>query len=346
MAHLIDTPLGIDGQFTTADTRAATMTPVVAYREAMAGFARMGTMEVWYAHLDEDDIRTTVRAAVGAAEHHDKNTKGRHDRKDEKGRTSEKGKPGKPDRALQRAYENAEKTLAKAHSRDSLQALSKLAELVDVSTGSSTSPRSWFLCVTSPPPTESAVTRQTRSFVTSSAPTGHAAVRPATPVGAVRDRRRGAQSGRRRQRRHPGIHRPAAGTRRARPPVPAGQGGDGVGSGAGPAEEPLCAARRERVHELPEFLLGLVRVAGGESVMERSNSSPSPRYCAIATDLRSGRVLGPVSIRRAGRRAGARRGSSLRPPPNLSCREAGATSSGGRRQRPGSSRGRCRWRPA
>ena len=114
--------------FTKADTRAATMTSVAAYREAMAGFAQMGTMEVWYAHLDEDDIRASIRAAVGAAEQHDKNGKGHHDKKHEK---SEKGKAGKPDRALQRAGKVAEKTLQKAHSRDSLQALSKLAELVD-----------------------------------------------------------------------------------------------------------------------------------------------------------------------------------------------------------------------
>ena len=103
------------------------MASVAAYREAMAGFAQMGTMDVWYTHLDEDDIRASVRAAVGAAEHHDKSGKGRHDKKDEKG----KRKAGKPERALERAGKVAEKTLEKAHSRDSLQALSKLAELVD-----------------------------------------------------------------------------------------------------------------------------------------------------------------------------------------------------------------------
>ena len=77
---------GRNNGFSKADTRAATMASVAAYREAMAGFAQMGTMEVWYAHLDEDDIRASVRAAVGAAEHHDKNGKGRHDKKDEKGK--------------------------------------------------------------------------------------------------------------------------------------------------------------------------------------------------------------------------------------------------------------------
>jgi len=113
--------------FSKADARAATMASVAAYREAMAGFAQMGTLEVWYAHLDEDDVQASIRAEIGAAEHHDR----RQDKKGEKGRKSATGKSGKPDRALQHAAKTAEKTLQKAHSRDSLQALSKLAELVD-----------------------------------------------------------------------------------------------------------------------------------------------------------------------------------------------------------------------
>src|SRR5213079_489102 len=42
--------------FGKADTKAATLGSVTAYREAMAGFAAMGTMEIWYARLDEDDL--------------------------------------------------------------------------------------------------------------------------------------------------------------------------------------------------------------------------------------------------------------------------------------------------
>jgi uncharacterized protein (DUF2252 family) len=38
------------------DARAAAREAAKAYREAMAGFAAMGTMEVWYARLDEDDL--------------------------------------------------------------------------------------------------------------------------------------------------------------------------------------------------------------------------------------------------------------------------------------------------
>src|SRR4051794_39586017 len=112
--------------FSKADTRDATMASVTAYREAMADFGQMGTLDVWYAHLDEDQIMASLRATVAAAEHHDK-----ADKKSTKGKAGKPGKAGKADRALGKATRTAEKTLLKAHSRDSLQALSKLAELVD-----------------------------------------------------------------------------------------------------------------------------------------------------------------------------------------------------------------------
>jgi uncharacterized protein (DUF2252 family) len=73
----------------------------------MASFATMGTLAIWYAHLDEDEVMKGVRRAA-------KTTK------------TKKGA-----KAARRAEKAAEKTLAKAHTRDSLQALSKLGELVD-----------------------------------------------------------------------------------------------------------------------------------------------------------------------------------------------------------------------
>ena len=78
-----------------------------------------------------------------------------------------------------------------------------------------------------------------RRSTTSSGSTGHPAARPPAPAGTVRDRRHGPQGRRRRQRRHPGVHRAAAGPRRARPAVPAGEGGDPVGAGGPPAQEPV-----------------------------------------------------------------------------------------------------------
>jgi uncharacterized protein (DUF2252 family) len=123
--------------FSKADAREATMAAVTAYRQAMATFAQMGTMDVWYAHLDEDQVMTSLRATVAAAEHdgkHDKDGKGKAAKdkvtKDKAGK-DKAGKGAKGDHALVRAEKTAEKTLRKAHSRDSLQALSKLTEQVD-----------------------------------------------------------------------------------------------------------------------------------------------------------------------------------------------------------------------
>jgi uncharacterized protein (DUF2252 family) len=86
--------------FTKADGRAATLASVTAYREAMAGFAQMSTMEVWYAHQSADDIMAAVRSAA------------------------------KTKKDVKRAKQ-VEKAAKKARTRDSLQALSKLGELVD-----------------------------------------------------------------------------------------------------------------------------------------------------------------------------------------------------------------------
>jgi uncharacterized protein (DUF2252 family) len=119
---------GRNNGFSKADTVAATTASVTAYREAMAGFAQMRTMDVWYTHLDEDDIKALVRTSLDEAEHHDGNGK---EHKHSKAKKSQDGGAKKRDRALEKAARTAEKTREKAHSRDSLQALSKLAEEVD-----------------------------------------------------------------------------------------------------------------------------------------------------------------------------------------------------------------------
>jgi uncharacterized protein (DUF2252 family) len=90
--------------FAKADTKAATLASVAAYREAMAGFAGMGTLDIWYAHLDEDELLKGIRGAAADASKSKKGAK---------------------------AAKRAEKAVAKAHTRHSLQALSKLGELVD-----------------------------------------------------------------------------------------------------------------------------------------------------------------------------------------------------------------------
>src|SRR5512133_4187909 len=53
--------------FGKGDTRAMTLASVAAYREAMAGFAQMGRLEVWYAHLTEDELLKAMRRAAKGA---------------------------------------------------------------------------------------------------------------------------------------------------------------------------------------------------------------------------------------------------------------------------------------
>jgi uncharacterized protein (DUF2252 family) len=112
--------------FSRADSRAATLASVTAYREAMAAFAKLPTMDIWYSRLDEDELMTSVRAAVAETGKQAKAEK-RAKKEPKAARTQ-----AKHEQKLARvAAKRAEKTAAKAHTRDSLQALSKLGELVN-----------------------------------------------------------------------------------------------------------------------------------------------------------------------------------------------------------------------
>ena len=57
---------GRNNGFTKASTRAATLASVTAYREAMAGFAEMGTLDIWYAYLSEDQLLNAVGSAAAS----------------------------------------------------------------------------------------------------------------------------------------------------------------------------------------------------------------------------------------------------------------------------------------
>jgi len=113
---------GRNNGFAKADARATAMASVTAYREAMAGFAQMPTMELWYAHFDEDRLQQVIQGAVtGAA---------KEEKKDKKAKAKKEAqRDEKTDKAVKEAARRAEKNLAKAHTRDSMQALSKLGEL-------------------------------------------------------------------------------------------------------------------------------------------------------------------------------------------------------------------------
>jgi uncharacterized protein (DUF2252 family) len=104
--------------FAKADTREVTLASVRAYREAMASFAQMGTMDIWYAHLDEDELMASIRSAVAGTATQEKKAR-------------EEEKTHRRAKAPKKHEKRAAKIAAKAHTRDSLQALSKLGELVD-----------------------------------------------------------------------------------------------------------------------------------------------------------------------------------------------------------------------
>jgi uncharacterized protein (DUF2252 family) len=93
--------------FSKGDARVATLTSVSVYHQAMTEFAEMGVMDIWYARLTEADLMDLVRSGERAVK-------------------------GKAQKKLAAAgSQRTAATLAKAHTRDSLSALSKLGERVD-----------------------------------------------------------------------------------------------------------------------------------------------------------------------------------------------------------------------
>ena len=96
-----------NNSFSRSDARAATCESVAAYRTQMAEFAEMRTLDIWYARLAEQELMSGIQDATRAME-----------------RAGSK-------KVARAAEKTAEKQAQKAHTRDSVQALSKLAERVD-----------------------------------------------------------------------------------------------------------------------------------------------------------------------------------------------------------------------
>jgi uncharacterized protein (DUF2252 family) len=139
---------GRNNGFSKADARAAVLASVMSYRESMADFAQMTTMEIWYAHFEEDRFRAIIRDALaevapgarepavkdkptGGKDKKGKAVKGTKPDKKAKAATKKEQKEAKQAQVVKEAARRAEKNLEKAHTRDSLQALSKLAEYED-----------------------------------------------------------------------------------------------------------------------------------------------------------------------------------------------------------------------
>jgi uncharacterized protein (DUF2252 family) len=111
---------GRNNGFSQSGTREATLASVTSYRGAMAAFADMGTMDIWYAHLDEDQLKSAAHTAVAQVRKEAKTAK----RKEAK-------KARRWAKEAQKAEKAAERSGEKARTRDSLQALSRLCEQVD-----------------------------------------------------------------------------------------------------------------------------------------------------------------------------------------------------------------------
>jgi uncharacterized protein (DUF2252 family) len=114
---------GRNNGFARADARAAALVSVTAYREAMAGFAQMPTMGIWYAHMPEDQLVKFVQEAVAEV--------AKEEKKARKAKKDKAQRDGREEKAAREVARRAQKNLAKAHTRDSVQALSKLAEVID-----------------------------------------------------------------------------------------------------------------------------------------------------------------------------------------------------------------------
>ena len=113
---------GRNNGFARADARAAALASVTAYREALADFAQMPTMGIWYAHMPEDQLMALVQDAVAEV--------AKEEKKAGKAKKAKAHRDGSEEKAAREVARRAQKNIAKAHTRDSVQALSKLGEVV------------------------------------------------------------------------------------------------------------------------------------------------------------------------------------------------------------------------
>jgi uncharacterized protein (DUF2252 family) len=100
--------------FSKDEAREAALASVTAYRTTMAEFAEMSTMDIWYAHLSEQVLMEAISNFTRTQE-----------------RKAPKKAAKKTKKEARKGEKAAKKEAEKARTHDSLQALSKLGELVD-----------------------------------------------------------------------------------------------------------------------------------------------------------------------------------------------------------------------
>ncbi|WP_425953720.1 DUF2252 domain-containing protein [Xylanimonas sp. McL0601] len=105
-----------NNQFPPSDVTQICLAVGEAYRLAMADFAQMDTLDVWYSRMSDDDVRAGMESARRDFEKEARGTKGTA--------ATDGRSPGV-------LVKRGEAALKKARSRTNLQALSKLTEVVD-----------------------------------------------------------------------------------------------------------------------------------------------------------------------------------------------------------------------
>jgi hypothetical protein len=98
---------GRDRGFSDKERAAVVLDTVAAYRTQMANLAGMRDLDVWYARMDVTKVLEELGGELGLTG------------------------PKKPDKTMSKVKARADKQLAKARTRDSLQALDKLTQVVD-----------------------------------------------------------------------------------------------------------------------------------------------------------------------------------------------------------------------
>ena len=98
---------GRDRGFSDAERTKIVVDTAASYRTEMARLAKMRELDVWYSHVDIEAALNQVGEQLGL------------------------NKPKSADKTLVKAKAKADKLVAKARTRDSMQALSKLTEVVD-----------------------------------------------------------------------------------------------------------------------------------------------------------------------------------------------------------------------
>ena len=192
---------GRDRGFDAKQRRSVNLEVTRSYREAIRNFAGMTNLELWYSRIDVEAITSLLGP-----------------------------------RASRKQRQLFKRNVAKAHSKDSMRASRSSRRWSAASAGSSATRRSSSRSRRWP-----RVPRSMRSRSSCASPSARvpedADARPASAARAVPVRPRGAQGRRRRQRRHARLDRAHARPRRRRSPVPAAQGGRGIGARAVPGQE-------------------------------------------------------------------------------------------------------------